>query len=172
VSDHITNRASALRDEFDRGFALAPAIAAAGHRDFLCVQVGGEPSVIPLAEIASLHADLGVAALPTRAPELCGVASIRGEIVPVYDLRIALGRTGAAPLRWTVLLRARPVGFGFERYDGHVRIADSAIARATRPGYLRGQIAIGDQPRSIIDLHSVLTAIETRWQRASSTKEP
>jgi purine-binding chemotaxis protein CheW len=164
-------RARALHDEFDRGFAEAPRPPAPAHRDFLCIRVAGEPSAIPLVDIASLHADLRVIALPSRAPELLGVTAIRATLVPIYDLGVAFGGSPAGVTRWTVLVRGGSAGFAFEGYDGHVRIGDRAIARATQRGHVRGQIVVTGQPRSVVDLASVLAAIETRWDPHDTAKD-
>ena len=174
----MTARAIDLRDVFDRGFADPPPPPEPAHSDFLCIEVAGEPLAIRLAEIASLHADLRIVALPTRAPELLGVAAIRVSIVPIYDLGIALGAASKASARWTVLLRGGTVGFAFAGYDGHARIADRAIAlpagraaAAAPRGYVRGQFTRDGQPRSVIELAAVRTAIELRSHPRSAAKD-
>jgi purine-binding chemotaxis protein CheW len=173
----VTARVNELHDAFDRGFASPPPPPEPAHSDFLCIEIAGEPSAIRLAEIVSLHADLRIVALPTRAPELLGVAAIRAAIVPIYDLGIALGAAGKAAARWTVLLRGGTVGFAFAGYDGHARIADRAIASpagsaAGAPrGYVRGQFNLDGQPRSVIDLAAVRMAIELRWHPRSAAKD-
>ena len=168
-------RDTELRDAFDRGFAAAPPPPAPPHTDFLCLRIGGEPAAVVLAEIASLHADLPIVALPTRAPELLGVAAIRAVIVPIYDLAVAVGATTTGAPRWIVLVRGGAAGFAFEICDGHARAPDRSIATspagAARRGHVRGQLAVSDPPRAIIDLGSVLTAIETRWQRTGTAKD-
>lgn len=163
-------RAHELGDDFDRGFAAAPAVAATAHGDFLCIRAAGQPWAIPLGDIASLHVDLRIVALPTRAPELLGVAAVRASIVPIYDLRATLGSPGAGVPRWTVVLR-RVAGFAFEEYLGHVRVPDRAIAVATQRGHVRGQLTFDAQALSILDLGSVLTAIEARWRPPGAEKD-
>jgi chemotaxis signal transduction protein len=166
------DRASDLRAAFDRDFSIAARPSETTLGDFLCIQVAGEPSAIAVAEIASLHADLAIAELPARAPELLGVAAIRGAIVPIYDLARLLGFSGPATMRWTVLAGGGAVGFAFEAYDGHARIDQRAIAAAAQGGHVRGQLVMNGQPRSIIDLGSVGAAIATRWRRPGAAKEP
>ena len=175
----MTARVLDLHEAFDRGFAAAPPPPQPAHTDFLCIRVGGEPSAIPLGEIASLHADLQIVALPTRAPELLGVAAIRVAIVPIYDLGVALGATTATASRWTALIRGGHAGFAFDGYDGYARIAGHAIAvpaglpaaGAPTRGHVRGQFSRDGQPRSIVDLGSVLAAIELRWRPRGTAKD-
>ena len=175
----MTARVLDLHEAFDRGFAAAPPPPRPAHTDFLCIRVGGEPSAIPLGDITSLHADLLIVELPTRAPEFRGVAAIRAAIVPIYDLSVALGATSATASRWSVLIRGGHVGFAFEGYDGHARIADRAIAvpagvpaaGASAHGHVLGQFSLDGQPRSIVDLGSVLAAIELRWRPRGTAKD-
>lgn len=165
-------RATELRDAFDRGFAESPQPPEPAHTDFLCIRLGGEPYAIALDDIASFHADLRVVALPTRAPELLGVAAIRAAILPIYDLRIGLGvSTTGSSTRWTVVTRRAPAGFAFDGYDGHARILASSIAAATQSGHVRGQFTFDGHARSVIDLPSVLTAIEQRGRQRGAAKE-
>jgi chemotaxis signal transduction protein len=171
----VIDRAAELRDAFDRGFSAAERAPEPGRHDFLCVRVAGEPFAIPLGDVASLHADLRIIALPARAPELVGVAAIRAVVVPVYDLALALGlAASAAPgaIRWTVLVRGGPAGFAFEGYDGHARIPDREVPLAPRPGLARSQVSIAGQPRLVIELAAVMSAISARWRRAGAAKEP
>jgi len=158
----MTARVVQLRDGFDRGFAVAPPPPVPAHSDFLCIRVGGDPSAIALGDIASLHADLRIIALPSRGPELLGVAAIRAAVIPIYDLRVVFGTAGIGATRWTVVVSNGLAGFGFDGFDGHARIADRSIAAAPPGGHVRGQFTLDGQPRSIVDLRSVLAAIETR----------
>jgi len=160
----MTTRVAQLRNAFDRNFATPPPPLEPARSDFLCIRVGGEPSAIALGDIASLHADLRVVALPSHATELLGVAAIRAAVVPIYDLGVAFGVARTSTARWTVLLRDGLAGFAFDGYDGHARIADRDVAAAPPGGHVRGQFTHDGQPRSVVDLRSVLTAIETRWR--------
>ena len=166
----MTARASELRDDFDRGFAAALRPAETGHSDVLCVRIGGEPFAIRLADIASLHARLRIVALPTGARELIGAAAIRAAIVPIYDLAAALGVPRIHEAPWVVVHRDGAAGFAFEVYEGHARARERSTVGATR-GHVVGQLTVGGQPRSVLDLGSVLAAIEKRSNRSGSAKE-
>jgi chemotaxis signal transduction protein len=168
-------RARELREVFDAGFAAAPPPPEPVHRDVLCIRIAGEPFAIPLGDIASLHADLRIVALPARAPELLGVAALRSAVVPIYDASRAFGLPAADAPRWLVVLRGGRAGFAFDGYDGHARIPDRAItpvdAPANRRGHVRGQLVLDGQPRAIVDLGSVLAAIEQRGRHDDTAKD-
>lgn len=158
----MNTRASELHDAFDRGFATAALPADAARTDFLCIQVGGQRAALPLRDIASLHADLRIVALPTRTPALLGVAAIRAAVVPIYDLSAAFGSAGTGGTRWIALLRGGLAGFAFASFDGHARIADASIAATTQRGHISGQFVLDGQPHPILDIGFVLTAIGRR----------
>lgn len=165
-------RAAELRAAFDADFAAALPPPQPAHSDLLRIRIAGQPFAIPLADIASLHADLRVVALPTRAAELLGVAALRAAVVPIYDAGTALGLPGSGAPRWTVLLRSGLAGFAFEGYDGYVRIADRSIVAVTQRRHVRGQFGCNGQQHAVVDLGSVLTAIETRWRQSGIAKDP
>lgn len=167
----MSAHADQLRKAFDGEFAAALPPPESAQRDVLCIQVAGEPYALRLGDIASLHAELRVVALPARAPELLGVAAIRAAVVPIYNLAVALGMSGAAAQRWAVVHRAGTAGFAFERYDGHARIAETAISAASRSGPIVGQLVVAGQPRLVIDLDSVLEALENRWNQRGTAKD-
>ena len=167
----MSTHAHELRTAFDAEFAAALPSPESGRCDVLCIQVAGEPYAVRLGDVASLHAGLRVVALPARAPELLGVAAIRAAVVPIYNLAVVLGMSGAAAQRWAVVHRAGTAGFAFERYDGHVRIAETAISAASRSGPIAGQLVVAGQPRLVIDLDSVVEANEKRWNQHRPAKD-
>ncbi|HSS01965.1 MAG TPA: chemotaxis protein CheW [Kofleriaceae bacterium] len=167
----MTARAGELRDEFDRAFAAGIKPRDAGHGDVLLVELGGEPYALRLGDIASLHAALRIVALPTRAPELLGVAAIRATVVPIYDLATALGMPRAAATPWIAVHHGGAAGFAFEGYEGHARIPQRSIAATAQRGHVVGQLVVGGRPRSVVDLGSVLTALEARWNQSGIAKE-
>ncbi|HEX3953045.1 MAG TPA: chemotaxis protein CheW [Stellaceae bacterium] len=127
----IVNRATALREAFDRGFAEAyppdPPVA----EDLLAIRVGAAPYVLRLAEIAGLFADRKITPLPGNIPTLRGIAGFRGTILPVYDLHALLGHPPVETLRWLVTAKDGLVAFGFGALDGHLRLPRTDIVPRT-----------------------------------------
>lgn len=157
-----------LREAFDRAFAGAPVTDAGRTENFLAIRVGGEPHAIALAEIAGLFTDKKIVALPGRAPELLGIAGLRGDIVPVYSLRAFLGYPPAEePTRWLVLAgREQAVSFAFDRFDGYARIVHTELSpvpgTSSSRGHTRAMATIAGVRRSIISVHSILDTITSR----------
>jgi len=128
-----------LREQFDRSFALAPTLPAAGSVKLLTIRSGGERYAIRLADVRGLYADRRILALPGPMPELLGVTSFRGQIVPVYQLAALLGHPAGAAPRWLVLVQASaPLAFAFEAFEAHIcASAAQLIASADGDGRAR-----------------------------------
>ena len=129
----ILRGAEELRRAFDRSFAEPPAPPAPPLEELLAIGLGDAPFALRLRDIAGLHADRAITAVPSPLPELLGIARFRSALVPVYDLRALLdqGRAEKNP-RWTALVAAGPhlVGLAFERFDGHLRVGPRENAGA------------------------------------------
>ncbi len=121
------SRADDLREAFDRGFAAAPATARPPQHELLRIELAGEPHVIPLAAIDSIHVDLPIVPVPATSTTLLGVIAVRGAIVPVYDLRGLLGLATARPPRWLAI--AGTSAYAFDGFEGHLAVTDDPRTR-------------------------------------------
>jgi len=169
--------AAALRRAFDRSFADAPASVTPAFTSFLAVRIGDNPYAIELSELAGLHRDRTVVPASSPDREFLGIASVRGAMVPVYDLRALLGypSDGIAP-RWLVLSRAPSlVGLAFDLFEAYLRTPSDEVP-APEPGaarlHVRGVVRAGDAVRPLIHVASVLEAIGARAFGNRSPKEP
>jgi purine-binding chemotaxis protein CheW len=120
-------KAEELRREFDGSFALART-ASPEHEDILAIQFGGDPHALRLADIAGLFVDRPITPLPSRRPEVLGLAGFRGAILPVFDLAAVLGYTASRAPRWLVVAAAAPIAFAFEALIGHHRVDRRAVS--------------------------------------------
>ena len=166
VSDtrsRLADQASELRLAFDRTFAESPRRDTAPTEDLLALRLGSEPYAVRLSEIAGLFADREITRLPGGATALLGIAGFRGNVVPVYDLHVLLGRSTAKALRWLMVAAGAPVAFAFEAFDGHLRASRDAIVPADVEGqpekYVREFISDGGLIRPIACLPAILDAI-------------
>lgn len=112
-----------LRDDFDRSFALPPPARDPDTVDILLVRVGDEPWALRLAEVAAVHVDLAIAAMPTDDAAFLGLVTVRNALVPVFDLAVLRGARGAASAgRWFVAPRGEiAMIFTVDGFDGHHR---------------------------------------------------
>ena len=120
-----------LRAEFDRGFALAPPVADDTREGYLAIRIGGDPFALRLADLLGIYVDRKVVPLPSSVSTLLGIASFRGALVPVHDLRLLLGYPARVEARWLVRVRAAAIGLAFEALEGQFRAsADGGVVRA------------------------------------------
>jgi chemotaxis signal transduction protein len=153
----MRGRAAELRDAFDRAFAEPPAGPRPAYRELLRVRLAGEPFALALAEIAAIHVDLEVVAMPATAHELLGVIAVRAQIVPVYDLRAVVGAPRELAPRWLVIARDAPAAFAFDGFDGLVRVVDAPVASSAQ--FASGVVMIDGRSTTILDLEAARAAV-------------
>ena len=67
--------------------------------ELLAFGVGAESYAVPIERVREIVRMRPITAVPRVPPSLCGVVSLRGEIVQVVDLRRRLGLPAAEPTR-------------------------------------------------------------------------
>jgi chemotaxis signal transduction protein len=165
--------ARALREEFDRGFAQAPAVPVSGLERLLAIQAG-MPCLLRLSAIRGIYTDRVLLPLPSRLPELLGVTGLRGQLVPVFDLAALLGQPPAAAPRWLVLAGGgAAMGLAFSAFDAHVLAApDQFLAAADmQPGparHVEQAVRAADGLRPLIDLAGLADELTRRAARQGS----
>jgi purine-binding chemotaxis protein CheW len=171
----VATSAEALRQEFDRTFAIAPAAIDDARESVLMIQAGGDPYAVRLAQIAAVFADKQVMWLPGSVRELLAIVAVRGSILPVYDLGALLGYASAsATPRWFVTVASAPVALAFDRFDGHRKIARealSAVRADPHARHIREVLGIDGLSRPMVDLSSVVEAIAALSRVTPRAKE-
>jgi chemotaxis signal transduction protein len=172
----------ASADELRRAFDIAFAQPSAGRGDsaeaFLALRVGSDAYAVRVREIAGFAAARKVVPLSSPIPEMLGLASIRGGLVPVYGLAALLGygdRDG--PPRWFLLCGgADSLALAFADFDGYLELPRPDL-RAIREGeidggHVREVLRMGAEVRSVIGVASLMGAIEEKVAGAFAMKEP
>ena len=161
----INDRAADLREAFDQSFAQATRSDAGTVENLLGIRIGADAYALRLSELSGLFADKKVTWLPSHVSELCGVAGLRGAVLPVYDLGMLLGAPRAVAPRWIAVTAAARIGLAFEGFDGYLSVRDAVIvpeARAETPEWHVREILQTEFARPIIHLASILEAIGRR----------
>lgn len=176
MSDEVLTsaRAETLRREFDAAFARVAGRDDTRVEDLLAIRVAGEAYALRLVECGGLFADRAVTPLPTAVPELLGLASFRGALVPIYDLRSLLGYPRGETPRWMVSAAGGTVvALAFDVFEAHLRVESASLAADDAPSQRHAprlaRLAGGARP--LLSVPSLLEAIEAR-ARSDRTKEP
>jgi chemotaxis signal transduction protein len=164
ASSDLAGRILRLREDFDRAYSEAPSGAAAETHDFLLVRVAGRPYALRVAEIAGVGARKAVVPVPSRRPELLGVAGIRGVLTCVYDLAALLGHGAArGEGRGLVLLgESDVVAVAFDELESFRRAAAADVhGHEVRPSdpHLSGVLRVDGASRPVLNLRSILAVI-------------
>jgi purine-binding chemotaxis protein CheW len=144
--------------------ALVPGPAA--HRDYLAFTLGGEDYAIDIRkvrEIRRYEAPTRIAGAPAFVK---GVVNLRGEIVPIVDLRIRFGQADVAYGPFTVVivlaLDGRLVGMVADGVSdvisldpAHLR-APPDLGTATRLSYVVALAAMAERMLIVIDIERLL----------------
>ena len=166
MNEPLASLAATMRQAFDVGFAEPHRGAASTADNFLTVRLGGDPYAIRLVEVGGLFADRKMTTLASRIPALSGLTSIRGAILPVYDLTLLMGYSKAGLSRWLVVAAAAPVAFACEGFDGHLRLPRNAAAPIAERERARAHVhevaRTHDHVLPVVHVPSVLEAIKQR----------
>jgi chemotaxis signal transduction protein len=173
----LEQRLLGFRRAFDQAFAVAPITAVEAFEDLLAVRVAGDPYALRVREITGLVASRKIVPLPSRRPELLGVAGNRGSLVAVYSLAALLGYgADSKPASWLALAGSgEPIGLGFEEFEGFLRVRSGDVhaahaAEGAKP-HVAQVVVVGNQARRIVDIPSTLAALDVHTGVAGPLKE-
>jgi purine-binding chemotaxis protein CheW len=168
-------RLDELRRAFDAGFA-APPTEPAERVDLIALRAGRLLCAVRISEIARVAPLRGIAPLPCREPSLLGVASVRGSVVPVYDLA-ALAADGASRSpRWMLLSAgADRVALAFDEIEEYLRVVPDQLVAASEVGSAGRPVAaeavrVGSSLRPVVSVASVLRHLKLRLDLLSKER--
>jgi purine-binding chemotaxis protein CheW len=161
-----------LRRAFDQTFA-APAVRPADNlTTLITIRVAGQAFALHAKEITALAKRSRIVPVPSRVPELLGLAGVRGALVPVYDLAALLGlpRRAGEP-QWFVLAhREAQLALAVDEIEGLAEIPKTDLfnddASPSRD-HVRQLARIGTGTRALIDIPAI---VETIRQHAGSSE--
>lgn len=96
------------------------------------VHAGGHPVGFRVRDVIETMRPLGLDPVPGAPDVLLGVATIRGEAVPVLDLRRLLGAEPAAAERWITLRAGRVVALAVDLVEGLVTVSGADLPPLVR----------------------------------------
>ena len=157
-------RLAELRRAFDRSFATPPPSGAAEQQPLIVIRLAGETLVLRAGDITGITRRRRLVPLPSRTPELLGLAGIRGVLVPVFNLAaiLALPFRAAEPGWFALAVREAPIALAFDEFEGQVEVERTCLyddqTAPARP-HIRQLVRIGPLVRPVIEVPSILEAI-------------
>ena len=113
--------------------AAAPAPSATTFAECLVVRLDTDAYAIRLADVAEIHQLVAATPAPDASGGLVGYIDIRGRVVPVLDLRLALGKEtrpwDASMHMVLVSTSTGPLAIAVDRVDGVVTVELDAPGR-------------------------------------------
>jgi chemotaxis signal transduction protein len=174
------NNADQLRQDFDRTFAMPPALASQEVEDLIMIRVAGDPYAIRLLDITEIVNERKVVSVHAVTPDLLGLAGIHGGMVPVFSLSSILGY-GTDPIspRWMILCGTEePISLAFSDFEGYLRLPASALhvdenVSATREHvkYVNQVASTPEGVRAVINIAQIMATIRNRISLHRPTKE-
>lgn len=161
-----------LRASFARAFAEPP-MPEPACEDLVTIGVGGGRFALRVAELRALERRRAIVPLPTGLPGSLGLTTLRGRVVPVYDLGAIVGHPGGEVAWLAFVERPEAVALGFASFDGFARVPCEAFTRDTsqaRP-VVPELVRLDAVTRGVLDLRAAVNWISLRAGEARARKE-
>lgn len=139
----------------------------AGPLRICLIRLGGEFFAIPLPNVREVFKLESVTCVPGMPDALVGVANLRGNIVPIADLRPSLGLSHAVQPKCVVVVRQGEGEIGLlldevpelRTVTTDDLVADTAAETMRRP-FLSGRLNIENRLSVILDVERILASME------------
>ena len=156
-----------LRRAFDAAFVLPAGATDETLEDVIAVRAGAEGYVVRARELSGIAENRRLSPVPSSAPDLLGLVSVRGLLVPVFSLPSLLGYApDSEPLRWLLLVgKSEPLALAFHALTGFNRLPKSAFFPPERPGEARETASFEGQVRVVIGVSALVQSIRERLGR-------
>lgn len=134
-------------------------------REYLAVRLDSEAYAFPIERIREIHKVGPITEVPRAPPDVVGILSLRGEVIPVIDPRVRLDLPRPAPTRASRVVIADP-GDGpcallVDEVTGVVHLASSDVEPVPRgvasdPELLAGVARPAGRMLVLLDLATLL----------------
>jgi purine-binding chemotaxis protein CheW len=146
-----------------------PELAKSGVPSRIClISLGGELFAIDLRHVREVFELESVTPVPGMPASLVGVANLRGTVVPLADLRPALGVAASVAPKYAVVVRHGVQQVGI-LIDGVPEIrtiqAEDMLAASARGvtesrPFLSGLVQIDDRMSGVVEISRLLASVE------------
>ena len=118
--------------------SISSQAAGASGVQYLSFSLAGEEYAVDILRVQEIRGICPITVLPHSPPSVRGVMNLRGAVVPVVDMRAALGLPPQEYDQFTVIIvlsvRGRTMGFVVDSVSDVLSLETSAIERAPELG--------------------------------------
>jgi len=124
-----------------------------------------EPYGIDVRNIVEIVEQLEPVRVPLSPPYVEGIANLRGEIVPIVNLKKRFGakKSGGQSIVVIILHKGEKVGIMIDRISGIQNVQETELKKPTRrlkklipPEFLTGVFSIGKTRYLLLDIDKIL----------------
>jgi len=119
---------------FERTPVAVATAAAASSAQYLSFSLGDEEYAVEILRVQEIRGICPVTALPHAPARVRGVMNLRGAVVPVIDMRAALGLPSTEYGKFTVIIvlavRGRTIGFVVDSVSDVLALESTEIEKA------------------------------------------
>ena len=139
-----------LRAEFDATFALPPVIRETAAVQLMLIRVTPDSTAaLRVTQLGGLHKCPPLLRLPGAPATQLGIAGIRGKLVVVSSLAVALGHATATAGAWLAITAVdHSVGFAFDAIERQVQVPHAPAGTTA--------IRIDDHSYPLIDIAALV----------------
>lgn len=119
---------------------------------YVTLRVAGEAYAVPVGYVVEISPSGPVTRVPGTRPEVIGVRNMRGSIVPVVDLAMLLGVTGASARGRLLVAADRGLRAGFEIDQVQTVRELAGPAQDSESALLSGALIADDDLIGVIDV--------------------
>jgi hypothetical protein len=146
-----------MRREFDAAFGSPPAPEPPPRERLLRVAAGGRGWFVRTRELAAVLACGEVVAVPGAGRGLLGLASVRGQVLPLFALTSLIDPAAPAERARLILVAAGGpgIGIGVSSVDGLAELPEEAV----RAGAGGRPMPDGGQARVLLDFAALVRGV-------------
>jgi purine-binding chemotaxis protein CheW len=119
---------------FERTPVAIASAASSSSAQYLSFSLGEEEYAVEILRVQEIRGICPVTALPHAPPRVRGVMNLRGAVVPVIDMRAALGLPSTEYGKFTVIIvlsvRGRTIGFVVDSVSDVLALESTEIEKA------------------------------------------
>ena len=149
---------------------LQQAVSASKENEFLSFVLGEEHYALDITTVKEIRGYEATTKIANAPSYIKGVINLRGDIVPIVDLRIKFGIGEATYNEWTIVImlnvRDRIVGIVVDGVSDVMNLEDEDIKPAPEFGvafdsrYLQGLAALQNEMVIIVDIEALISSDE------------